>query len=99
MLKVPNFPSLVCCHFATSYQNPALLQKKKYCHLHRLDNQVPVDPVLPLDPKMPIRHVQEIPVATHNPKQEVNQVVFFMQDHLKLCFLPIKPKTFTIDTV
>jgi hypothetical protein len=77
MLKVPNFPSFVCCHLATSYQNHALLQKKNYYHLHRLDNQVPVDPVLPLDPKMPIRHVEEIPVATHNPKQEVKQVVFY----------------------
>jgi hypothetical protein len=52
-------------------------RKKRYYHLPRLDNQVPVDPVLPLDPKMPIRHVQEIPVATHNPTQEVKQVVFY----------------------
>jgi hypothetical protein len=54
-----------------------LFFRKKYYHLHRLDNQVPVDPVLPLDPKTPIRQVQEIPVATHNPKQKVKQVVFY----------------------
>ena len=44
-------------------------------HLFRLEDEVPEDARVPLDSKLPIRNVHEMPVALQDPKQEVETLM------------------------